>query len=64
MTIETALYVRGVDSGGDVAPKVHVYVSDEVAAVLRARAHQRGVSVSKLLAEIVNRDVNQGWPAG
>lgn len=47
-----------------MAPKVHVYVSDEVAAVLRARAHQRGVSVSKLLAEIVNRDVNQGWPAG
>lgn len=47
-----------------MAPKLHVYVSDEVAAVLRARAHQRGVSVSKLLAEIVNRDVNQGWPAG
>ena len=47
-----------------MAPQLHMYVSDDVAAALRARARERGVSVSKMLADIVNRDVNRGWPEG
>jgi post-segregation antitoxin (ccd killing protein) len=45
-------------------PQLHLYVSDDVAAELRARAHDRGMSVSKLLAEIVDRDLRRGWPEG
>jgi len=33
-------------------PQLHPYVPDDVAAALRARARERGTSVSKLLAEI------------
>jgi len=45
-------------------PQLHLYVSDDVAAELRARARERGVSVSKLLAEIVTRDARRAWPEG
>jgi post-segregation antitoxin (ccd killing protein) len=45
-------------------PQLHMYVSDDVAAELRARARDRGTSVSKLLAEIVTRETRRGWPEG
>ena len=35
-----------------------------IAAELRARARDRGTSVSKLLAEIVTRETRRGWPEG
>ena len=41
----------------------HFYVSDEIAATLRERARARSVSLSRLLAEIVRREVSAGWPA-
>ena len=48
-----------VDRGGRAVPQLHLYVSNEVAAELRARARERGTSVSKLLAEIVTRDMRR-----
>lgn len=45
-------------------PQLHLYVSDDVAAALRARAREQGTSVSKLLAEIVTRDAQRSWPEG
>ena len=53
-----------LDQGGRAVPRLHLYVSDDVAAELRARARERGTSVSKLLAEIVTRDVRRAWPEG
>lgn len=43
-------------------PQLHLYVSDEVAIQLRARARERGTSVSRLLAEIFTRDTRRAWP--
>jgi hypothetical protein len=43
-------------------PQLHLYVPDEIAAQVTARAKARGVSVSKLLAEIVRREIESGWP--
>jgi hypothetical protein len=57
-------YVLDVDEGGAAMPRLHLYVPDDVAAELRARARERGTSVSKLLAEIVSRDVRRAWPEG
>lgn len=45
-------------------PQLHLYVSDVVAAELRARARERGTSISKLLAEMVDRDLQRRWPEG
>jgi hypothetical protein len=45
-------------------PQLHLYVSDEIAAELRARAQETGRSVSGLLAEIVTREVRRPWPEG
>ncbi len=45
-------------------PQLHLCVSDDVAETLRARARERGTSVSKLLAEIVTRDAGRAWPEG
>jgi len=57
-------YVLYVSGGGRTVPQLHLYVSDDVAAELRARARERGVSVSRLLAEIVTRDARRAWPDG
>ncbi len=44
-------------------PQLHLYVPEEIAATLRERARARGISLSKLLAEIVRREASVGWPA-
>ncbi len=43
-------------------PQLHLYVPDETARQLRARAAARGLSVSKYLAQIVQRELATGWP--
>ncbi len=43
--------------------QLHLYVPDEIAATLRERARTRGIPLSRLLAEIVRREVSAGWPA-
>lgn len=45
-------------------PQLHLYVSDEEAETLRARADADGVSLSKYLANLVRREVGRGWPQG
>ncbi len=45
-------------------PQLHLYVPDETAAQVAARAKARGISVSKLLAEMVHREIARGWPDG
>jgi hypothetical protein len=44
-------------------PQLHAYVPERVAARIRARAKARGIPVSRYLAELIQRDVDLGWPA-
>lgn len=43
-------------------PQLHLYVPEAVAAEIRRKAGERGLSVSRYLAEIVRRDAGEGWP--
>jgi hypothetical protein len=45
-------------------PQMHLYVPEEVASALKARARARGQSVSSYLADVVSREVGTDWPAG
>ncbi len=45
-------------------PQLHLYVSEDVASIVKRRARNRGMSLSKYLAELVRRDVGAGWPDG
>ncbi len=50
--------------GGQNMPQLHFSVSEETAQRLRLEAKSRGLPVSRLLAEIVERQLGAGWPAG
>ncbi len=43
-------------------PQLHLYVPETVAAQVAAWAEARGMTVSRLLAEIIGREVGHGWP--
>ncbi len=43
-------------------PQLHLYVPDEVASQVKAKASALGLSVSRYLADLVRRDVDVGWP--
>ena len=46
-------------------PQLHLYVPDATAELLRRRADERGLTLSKYLAEVVGREVGgEGWPEG
>jgi hypothetical protein len=45
-------------------PQIHAYVPRPVAEALKKKARARGLSLSRYLAEIVQRDAAPGWPAG
>ncbi|MBT4504525.1 MAG: ribbon-helix-helix protein, CopG family [Gemmatimonadetes bacterium] len=45
-------------------PQLHLYVPDDLAEEIRQRAESRGVSVSRLLSDLVRREVGCGWPEG
>lgn len=45
-------------------PQLHLYVPEEMAATVKQQAEARGMSVSKYLAELVQRDLGRGWPPG
>ena len=45
-------------------PQLHFYVPAATAEALRARARALGLSVSRYLAQVVSRDVAEGWPEG
>jgi hypothetical protein len=44
--------------------QLHLYVSDETGDSVRRHAEARGMSVSKFLADLVQREVGGGWPEG
>lgn len=45
-------------------PQLHLYLPDHLAEQVRRNAAAAGESVSRYLAEIVKREVADGWPAG
>ena len=45
-------------------PQLHLYVSEEVASIVKRKAKSRKVSLSKYLAELVHRDIETAWPVG
>ena len=45
-------------------PQLHLYVPEEVAVRIRAKAQARRMPVSRYLAELVRQDVGGGWPDG
>lgn len=43
-------------------PQLHLYVPEAVAASIRRRAKAIGQTVSGYLAQLVTREVQDGWP--
>ena len=43
-------------------PQLHFYVPDDVAEQIKARAALAKQPVSRYVADLVKRDVGQGWP--
>ena len=43
-------------------PQLHFYVPDDVAQQIKARAAQAKLPISRYVADLVKRDVGQGWP--
>ncbi len=43
-------------------PQLHFYVPDDIAEQIKARAALAKQPVSRYVAELVRRDVSQGWP--
>ena len=48
----------------NVVPQLHFYVPSDVAEQIKARAAQAKLPVSRYVADLVKRDVGQGWPEG
>ena len=46
----------------NIMPQLHFYVPDDVAEQIKARAAQAKLPISRYVAELVKRDVGQGWP--
>ena len=45
-------------------PQLHLYVPEDVAAKVREKAKARNLTVSRYLAELIKREVGEGWPEG
>lgn len=45
-------------------PQLHCYVSEPLVRKLQERAKAAGLSTSRYLAELIRRDVGDGWPEG
>ena len=45
-------------------PQLHLYLPKELAEEITERARERGTSVSRVLVEIVTRELRPGWPNG
>ena len=44
--------------------QIHFYVPSQIEIELRQRAKSHGVSLSRYVAEVVTRDIGEGWPKG
>jgi hypothetical protein len=45
-------------------PQLHFYISEEAASVIRKRAEAQGISLSRFVANLVQREVSFDWPEG
>jgi len=45
-------------------PQLHLYLPKDLADEIAERARDRGTSVSRVLVEIVTRELSRGWPEG
>lgn len=45
-------------------PQLHCYVPDEVARKLRGKAQRANLSLSKYLAGLIGRELEDRWPDG
>lgn len=45
-------------------PQLHCYVPEPIARKVQERAEAAGVSTSRYLAELIRREVSNGWPDG
>lgn len=45
-------------------PQLHLYVPQPIAETIQRRAKAAGKSVSSYLAQLVEREIQEGWPAG
>lgn len=45
-------------------PQLHLYVPKEIASKVQEKAKARNLTVSRYLAEVIKRDVGEGWPKG
>lgn len=45
-------------------PQLHFYVPDEVAKRIQEKARAKNLSVSKFIAETMQRETHAGWPEG
>ncbi len=43
-------------------PQLHLYVNDDLAADIKRRAHEKGISVSRFLALMIRERTSCGWP--
>lgn len=44
--------------------QLHLYVPDDVATKVQERAERLGLSVSRYLAQLVKKEIGEGWPDG
>lgn len=45
-------------------PQLHFYVPDKIAKRIKEKAKARNMSVSKFVAETMQRETHLGWPEG
>lgn len=45
-------------------PQLHCYVAEDVAAHLQQKAERTHLSVSKYIALLIQKDINNQWPEG
>lgn len=45
-------------------PQLHFYVPDDVAKRIQEKAKAKNMSVSKFVAETMQRETHSGWPEG
>ena len=45
-------------------PQLHFYVPDDVAKRIQDKAKAKNMSVSKFIAETMQREAHSGWPEG
>ena len=47
-----------------VMPQLHLYVPEDIALKVQKKAKARNLTVSRYLAEVIKRDIGEGWPEG